>query len=236
MRVAVYSLTRDRLEYTKYCFESLAAKAGYPYDHFVIDNGSEDGTAVWLKDNSKFFKHLILSDSNLGISAGSNLLLQNIVQRNVYDLVVKFDNDCEVVSENILGQMVEIFSEVGRFSPRYALSPRVAGIINQPYRVRFTQLAGRRVGLTGVIGGLFCVIPISVAVHYKYPESLPLAWGQDDHFCKWFKSQGGEVGYVEGLIVNHYETTDGQCRRYPEYFKRKWKEEGRSETNEALEK
>ena len=58
-----------------------------------------------------------------------------------------------------------------------------------------------------------------------YPETLPKAWGQDDHFCNWTKSKGCKVGYIEGLIVNHFETTDGQARRFPEYFERKFKEE-----------
>ncbi len=31
----------------------------------------------------------------------------------------------------------------------------------------------------------------------------------------------GSVGYVDGYEANHYETTDGQHARYPEYFARR---------------
>jgi glycosyltransferase involved in cell wall biosynthesis len=228
MKIALFTLTRDRLEYTQYCLHTLVEKAGHPYDHFVIDNGSVDGTVEWLSAHQSNFRAVHLLPKNIGISRGSNLALTEIFKTDDYDLVVKMDNDCEVVSENILGQMVEIYSDVKEFSSQYVLSPRAEGIVNQPHRGRFTQIGGRRIGLTAIIGGLFCVIPGWVAKKYRYPEDLPVAWGQDDAFCKWFKGQGGEVGYVEGLIVNHYETTNGQAERYPDYFKRKWDEEKRS--------
>jgi GT2 family glycosyltransferase len=48
VRIAVVTLTRDRLEYTKHCFETLRVNAGCDYDHFVLDQGSGDGTAEWL--------------------------------------------------------------------------------------------------------------------------------------------------------------------------------------------
>ena len=227
MKVAVYTLTRDRLKYTQHCFETLQKRAGCAYDHFVLDNGSADGTQDWLRRNVGLFKHIHLLNENVGISAGSNRAIEMIQHSDAYDLIIKMDNDCEVISENMIGQMVEIFSDVQKFSARFVLSPRVEGIVNQPTRARYTTLGGRRVGITGIVGGLFLVASVAVLCTYRYDENLPLAWGQDDMFCKWFKSQGGEVGYVEGLVVNHFETTGGQAERYPDYFKRKWAEEKR---------
>ncbi len=227
MRIAVYTLTRDRLEYTKHCFASLQAKAGVDFDHFVLDNGSQDGTPDWVVRYYHPYWHHML-DNNVGISQGANLVLNAILSHpQNYDLIVKMDNDCECISDNLLGQMVEIFSDVEKHNlgPRFVLSPRVEGIVNQPKRVRYTMLAGRRIGLTSTIGGLFHVVPCAVYASYRYPLELPLAWGQDDHFCQWVRQHGAEVGYVEGLVVNHYETTHGQAARYPEYFERKWKEE-----------
>ena len=50
-KIAVYTLTRDRIEYTKECFAMLESKAGIEYDHYIVDNGSQDGTVEWLKEN-----------------------------------------------------------------------------------------------------------------------------------------------------------------------------------------
>ena len=225
MKVAVYSLTRDRLDYTKHCFQTLKEKAGMEYDHFIIDNGSEDGTQEWLKTQN--FKQVIFNKENVGISKASNQALEEILKGD-YDLIIKFDNDCEVVSENIIGQITEIYQDIKKFDSKYVLSPRVEGINHQPARGHYTQLAERRIGITGVVGGLFHIVPRSVYRDYRYAENLPKAKGQDETFCEWARHNGCEVGYIEGLVVNHYEGTDNQAKRYPDYFKRKWNEEAQN--------
>lgn len=226
MKVAIYTLTRDRLDYTKHCFKVLKEKAWYPYDHFIIDNGSTDGTSDWLVENKKDFANITLLKENIGISKASNMALKQILPGG-YDLIIKMDNDCEIVSDNIVGQVVEIFSDAKKkkFNNKFVLSPRVEGINNQPKRQGGTQLAGRTIGYTSIVGGLFHIVQSEVYSKYSYPVDLPLGWGQDDDFCAWFKQNGGFVGYIEGLVVNHYETTSGQAAKYPEYFERKWKEE-----------
>jgi len=227
MKVAIYTLTRDRLEYTKHSFKTLKEKSWYDYDHFIIDNGSTDGTQQWLKLHESEFKKVILLPENVGISKGSNMALDIIFETDKYDLIVKMDNDCEVVSDNIIGQLCQIFEDSfsKSFGNQFVLSPRVEGISKQPKRDGGTQLAGRTIGFTSIVGGLFHVVPSIVYSKYRYPEHLPKAWGQDDHFCHWAKKNGCKVGYVEGLVVNHFETTDGQAKRFPEYFERKFKEE-----------
>lgn len=53
-KVAVFSLTYDRLAYTKECFDSMYKTAGYPIDvHVIVDNGSKDGTIEWVKEYCK---------------------------------------------------------------------------------------------------------------------------------------------------------------------------------------
>ena len=224
MKIAIYTLTRDRLDYTKASFESLAKNAGCGYDHFVIDNGSEDGTVEWLMENKHKFKLVLSNVDNKGISKASNQALDWIFNDD-YDLIIKMDNDCLVVSENILGQVAEIYEDIPEHAAKHILSPYVKGINNQPMRARYIQYAGRRIGLTGIVGGLFHIVPVGIYKDYRYPEKLPKAWGQDDHFCNHIKSIGCETGYIEGLIVEHMDTTDGQAKKYPEYFVRKAKEE-----------
>jgi len=135
MRIAVYTLTRDRLEYTKHCFETLMANAGLPYDHFVVDNGSTDGTPQWLRENESSFKHITLLPENIGISKASNLMLDEIMKGG-YDLIIKMDNDCEVLSDNILRDVVEIYWQILNPRDQMILSPRVMGINKQPHRVK----------------------------------------------------------------------------------------------------
>ncbi len=227
MNVAIYSLTRDRLEFTQHCFRTLWDKAGYPLDHYVLDNGSEDGSPAWLREQREAGRihELVELPRNVGVSIGSNAMLGMIAQLGRYDLVGKVDNDCEVLTDGILEKLVACFRDQRRFAEKMALSPRVSGIINQPARIRRMGRGGFIVGVTGMIGGLFHLVPWEVYREWRYPEDLPLASGQDDAFCGWLTGHGVAVGYVEDLVVRHYLGTDAQALRYPEYFKRKWIEE-----------
>jgi GT2 family glycosyltransferase len=227
MKVAVYSLCRDRVDYTKACFTSLQTKAGIDFHHLIIDNGSTDATVEWLQNEyCKKYTNCVLVTSpvNVGISKASNIALDILCSAN-YDLICKCDNDCFIQSENILEQISEIYENLKQFHPKFVLSPKVEGIVNQPTRGAYTMLSRRRIGLTAIVGGLFHCVPTDVYRQYRYPEHLPLAHGQDDDFCNWVIKNGGQIGYIEGLVVEHYEGTHNQALRYPEYFKRKHEEE-----------
>lgn len=231
MNIAIYTLTRDRLQYTKDCFAALREKAGHPYDHYVFDNGSEDGTQDWLLENRKaMFKTLAFGGGNLGISIASNTILKHSILplSKSYDLIIKMDNDCMIQSPGILAEFARIYTEC-KEAERWVLSPRVEGINKQPRRVRQHTLADHEIGVTPIVGGLFHVVPAPIYRKFMaaggYDETLPKAWGQDDQFCDWLARNGYAKGYVDDLVVEHYETTTGQAKRWPAYFERKWKEE-----------
>lgn len=225
LKIAIYTLTRDRLEYTKECFTRLKEVAGMPFDHFVIDNGSVDGTVEWLK--YEYMPHCLkINEENVGISKGSNQALSLIFGDGGYDLIIKMDNDCYIETENILRIVSEMYeSSSSAFQAYHILSPHVHGIINQPTRGSHHDFGKHWIGETAIVGGLFHIVPAIVYQRYRYDENLPKAKGQDDYFCKWVKANGGVVGYIEDVFVEHRDGTEGQAKKYPEYFERKWKEE-----------
>jgi len=225
LKIAMYSLTRDRLEYTKKCFEILWGKAGIEFDHYIIDNGSDDGTQDWLHANSHHFKQIVFNDKNYGISIASNQALASIFTNHSYDYVVKFDNDCEIVTPNCLKLAIDAMEEVKILKHKFVASPIVNGIHNQPKQVGNVKTTNFTFWRVGIIGGLFHIVPGLLYSKWKYPTNLPKAWGQDDRFCEWAFKNGYRFGYIEELVVNHYETTGGQAKRFPEYFIRKRKEE-----------
>jgi glycosyltransferase involved in cell wall biosynthesis len=226
MKIAIFSLTRDRLLYTQQCFKSLRQNAGMPFDHYVFDNGSEDGTVEWLSNEYRESRSrwwIMSGGFNQGISKASNHCLREILQGD-YDLILKADNDAFIRTPNIIPQICDVMADAGN---NYILSPRVEGINRQPRRYQNTTLAGHPIGLTPIVGGLFHVVPAAVYRAYMeqggYPETLPLAKGQDDHLCHWFITQrGGRCGYIEDLVVEHHRGTDQQAKDYPDYFRRKW--------------
>ena len=222
MRIAIFTLTRDRLFYTRHCFNSLRQKAGHPYDHYVVDNGSQDGTADWLNENKGDFKKITLHKENLGIAIAINRALNIIAsRRNHYDLIIKIDNDCEVVSDDILIHLTDAFESLGAGS-KCLLSPRVEGIgqSGQPKRIEHREVGKWTLGVTGHIGGIFLAAPARVYRRFHAPENLPLAKGFDNSICRWMRKRRGLIGYIEELVVNHFETTAGQMKRFPDYFER----------------
>lgn len=116
MNIAIYTLTRDRLQYTKDCFDHLSMERwATDFAHFIFDNGSEDGTATWLERyarnrrldsaTSRLVNHTNIHAHpiNEGISVGSNACLNAIFDHEKesgekYDLIVKMDNDCMIKS------------------------------------------------------------------------------------------------------------------------------------------
>lgn len=214
MKVAVLTLTRDRLEYTKHCFARLYEFAGCEFDHYVLDQGSVDGTWQWLMNCRFAFAHLSLLRENIGISRGVNQLLDRTARKG-YDVIVKFDNDCELTQPDTLRDVAALTLEGNAI-----LSPLIRGLNRPPASVGEFVIGQRPIMDIPQIGGIFLAAPAAMYEEYRYPDDGPI-WGMDDaHVCRWFRLKGGRCGYVMGLEANHYETTSGQHLRYPQYFER----------------
>jgi GT2 family glycosyltransferase len=222
MRVAVLTLTRDRLDYSRHCFAKLEEFAGCSYDHYVLDQGSTDGTAEWIWDEWLMAPDLVTPNlryvdrqfGNLGIARGMNALLEKVNER-VYDVIVKFDNDCEITQPNTLRDVARLALEGGAL-----LSPRILGLNNPPQATRELRIGNETILDIPQIGGIFLAAPAWVYDEFSYSEDIP-TWGGDDvEICAWFRQQGGTCGYVKRLEAWHYEGTSGQHARYPDYFAR----------------
>jgi len=215
MNIAVLTLTRDRLGYTQHCFAKLREFAGCDYDHYVLDQGSTDGTREWLEDEHEPAV-LVAKETNVGISTGMNELLRYVVDLpDPYDVIVKLDNDCELTQPNTLRDVAQLALDGGCI-----LSPRILGLNNPPAITGELRIGEETILDVPQIGGIFMAVPAWVYDEFRYSM-----WGHDDvELCAWFRQHGGTCGYVKRLEAWHYETTDGQNERYPDYLARKVEE------------
>ena len=127
-RVAVFSLTYDRLSETTVSFGSLQNTANYPFTHIVVDNGSSDGTVNWLKEYSKDKDvQLIINADNKGISVASNQAVDWAMDQK-YDIIVKVDNDAIFKTKGWLNKMVRIW----KGNRKLALSCYISGLEDNP--------------------------------------------------------------------------------------------------------
>lgn len=224
--IAIITLTRDRLDYTKKCFKLLQEKAGFSFKHIVIDNGSQDGTARWLNDNykEKAYRILYLA-KNIGIANAMNIAFEIIKQIKDVDFILKLDNDCEILSDNLLMELIEAYDELG--SRKVLLSPYVKGIVHQMKRVNIFKKGKYEYGVVGHIGGICMFMPKCFLndIRWRIKTKLPYAKGVDSYLSQKATEKGYALYYIENLFVNHVDTTDGQAKKYPEYFQRKRIEE-----------
>lgn len=216
LAIAVLTLTRDRLAYTQACFQSFHDYAGIEFDHYVLDQASEDGTQHWLEH--EYDPHtLALSPDNIGICKGLNVLIAEADLADDYDVIVKMDNDLQLTQPNTLRDVCTLVDEGGCI-----LSPRIMGLRNPPRPFRELAIGDETILDVPQIGSIFMAVPAWVYGEFHYDETKMIY--DDVDICAWWRGRGGTCGYVKRLEAWHYETTDGQHERYPEYFARRIRE------------
>lgn len=220
-RVAVFTLTYDRIEYTQSCFEQMRKTAGYDYDHYVIDNGSTDGTFEYLdkSETSGEIKQVHAYTDNQGISRGSNQAIETILSKE-YDIIIKVDNDCHFENKGWLEAMINVWKS----NHRIALSCYVQGLKDNPggapryYRGR---IAGETIGMTHHLGGICHFVDAKAYKNFRWDEDSYLHGMQDVEFSQYLEKNGYQMGYLENWFCTHIDGTDGQHKKYPEYFERR---------------
>ena len=136
-----------------------------------------------------------------------------------YDVIVKFDNDCELVTPNTLRDVCQAALDTGWF-----LSPVISGIGSKMVGYGEKNVSGYSIEEKQQIPGCFMAIPADWFEKFRYSESNP-TWGKDDaQICHDARRNRRHCGYLLGYEANHYETTEGQEARYPEYFAQKYAE------------
>lgn len=168
-------------------------------------------------------------NENIGISRGLNILLTWAAIDDNYDVYVKVDNDCEVVTPGAIKAAAETALATG-----WIVSPTVEGLRNQVPTIRYHrhEKSPHVLRETALVGGLCMAIPAAVLsgnnsyTRWRFDDDAPV-WGTDDTgLCAHHRANGGHTGYLAAYTVNHYRTTDGQHEDFPSYFLRRMLEGG----------
>lgn len=228
LKVAIYTMTMNRLEYTKKMRESiLFTRAGCQVDWFVIDQGSKDGTQEWLKtitrdssDGTKF--RYKLYEKNVGIAKGWNNCIEFIKSEGEYDIVIKIDNDAEMMTDGWLKAMVDLFER----NRTIILSPYVEGLEGAPGGVLrqrqsgaspYLQINDYVLGLVSYLGGICYATPIKLFDGWTFDEKFD---GNKDYLLSQYAlSKKFSLFYMEEYRVWHIDGSKGQKEKFPEYFK-----------------
>lgn len=222
-RIAIFTLTKDRLEYTKKSFSSMRKTAGLKFDHYIYDNGSTDGTVQWLKEYQKANEgvHVEFSPDNKGISIASNNLLDEMQEK--YDIIMKSDNDAFYETEGWLKTMVKIWKS----NHMLALSCYVSGLRDNPggsERLGQAMICNELVGVVRHLGGICHFVDARAYRNFRWDENSTLHGFQDMEMSKYLRESGYQQMYLENFYVSHGNGTSEQEKEYPEYFEKRRKE------------
>lgn len=235
-KVAIFMLTKDRLEYTKRTIKSLKSSTKYPFSLYVFDNGSADDTKLYLetlRDREELY-WLHLSDDNKGISEASNQCLDqmakgniervapNDFQHNQYDIIIKLDNDVEFLTKNWLEDFVDLWKR----NRKLYLGPYPEGLVDHPggsLRAGHATIGDEYVEITMHISGLCAFIDAKAYDVFRWSDKF-LHGQQDSEASQAFVKQGYMPCIVPRHRIQHMNTRVGQEKDYPDYFKKRIKE------------
>jgi GT2 family glycosyltransferase len=164
--VSIVILTWNQLPFTKECLASIERHTPEPHEVILVDNGSSDGTAPWLRDlvrgRENYF--LIENSENRGFSKGCNQGIEAAQGTHILLL-----NNDTVVAPNWLSGLMECLhsaADVGIVGP---MTNSISGIQMVPavgyadttalddYAVDFRRkYRGRRIPLRRIVG--FCML------------------------------------------------------------------------------
>lgn len=212
-RPAVWSLTKNRLYDVQRSFASLWECAGIPFDHYVLDQGSTDGTAEWLTDQAapgprQRIAYLRLEPDNVGISRGSNHLLDVLLPGGIHSWICKMDSDIILQTPLIFERLAQ------RWLPKHVLSPHILGLVDHPGGApRTAREPLRRLGYAKHLGGAFNFAPIDAWTDFgRWNVPAPAHGFQDAEFSTRLRDKGWKLAYVEDILARHLRNVDPATR------------------------
>lgn len=216
-KVAVYTITRDRLQATKKSFKALRLKAGIPFDHFVVDNGSVDGTQEWLQKHDDRFARLYMSQQNLGQNIAANIMLDYIMDDD-YEWVVRWDNDIIPHSRNFLKKLVEAAETVKDMGALWVMSPKILKLKFPPPVIATGEDIGQRYEVVRMLGGACRLHHRSFFDGWRFNKFGALGFGEANEVAdRVTKLQSCTVRLPE-IKVEHWLGEDGQIEAMPDEF------------------
>jgi GT2 family glycosyltransferase len=192
MNISVVVVTWNGLHLLQPCVAALETQT-VPFELVVVDNGSVDGTADWIRHNAPYAKLIAVTD-NLGFAAGNNVG----IRQSTGDAVVLINNDTlpsplflESVTQP-LGESADIgavggvlvFAHRPDLIASAGIVPGMDGVhLDRDATLPVSALPQQPVEIFGASGGAVCFrraalddVGLFDAGYGSYLEDADLAW------------------------------------------------------------
>lgn len=200
-------LTYGALDATRRCVRSLHATTPAPFDLYVVDNGSTDGTREWLAAQTQPWLRHRNNEQNRGVPGGRNDLLDFVLpQAAPTDWIVFVDNDLEFEA----GWLEPFLAAMRAFPDARVLGKVGHFIVVDGERRHLCPAPGDPQHVDVVSGGFACFVRADAARAIgRFDEELGLFWHEDDDWCVRALQLGFDVVAVPAAAIVHHEHASG---------------------------
>ena len=202
MKILAVIVTYRAMPWIDRCLASLCA-SGHSADIMVIDNGSDDGTADYIREH---FPEVTLREpgSNLGFGKANNIGMRYALEGG-YDAVYLMNQDAWVEKDTfgILAEASAAHPEFGILSP---MQMSAGGAYDSSF-------ARRVLARMSPEAGDVCPVPAVMAAHWLVTrgclETVGLFapifpfYGEDDNYCQRTAYHGFGIGVVSRAKAVH---------------------------------
>lgn len=226
--IAVYCITRDRLDYTKKSFKLLRRMAGMPFDLYVFDNGSSLEMRNWLMDQevAGHIHYLELSNENLGQNLAANELLDEIACKEAghYDWIMRWDNDAIPRTRDFMRKLV---SRANKLREALAKEGNFKGCIVAPKITKLKHpqeafMEGNDIGfdyeVVRILGGICRLHPARWLLGLRFDRFAALGFGEANEVARRALEDNIPKIRIPEIEVEHSGGEDRQMEELPEEF------------------
>lgn len=200
-------LTHGALAATRRCVASLRAHTRTPFQLFVVDNASTDGTVEWLRERREPWLHHRCNAHNRGVPGGRNDLLDFVLPHACdTDWIVFIDNDLEFGAD-----WFAPFAKAIDSHPDARLFGKVGHFLTVGESGRTLYPAPVDTSPVDVLsGGFACFTRVDAARAIgRFDERLGRFWHEDDDWCVRALQCGFDVIAVPESDITHHEHGSG---------------------------
>ncbi len=199
MKVSIIIPVLNQLEFTKLCLESIAKNTPKgEYETIVVDNGSTDKTAAYLK---KMKVRYIRNKTNLGVAKAWN----QGIKASKYDFVCIINNDL-VLSKGWLEALVDFYAskpDAGVVSP--GTREGVLDYDFDSYAFDYTR-AMARVYEKEIFGWCMLIKKDRFEKAGMFDETFKIGVGEDRDFYRRLKEKGFNSYITGSSFVHHFRS------------------------------
>lgn len=217
-KVEIITRAFNRLEYTVKCVREIDEMAGMDdYAHIIINQNSTDGTKQWLDSllQEGYYKLKIKHNKvNTGDAGGMKDGFDLIDEDCKY--IMQFDNDCVPITHDFLRILVETMDNDVSIG---AIMMKRENVINVIQADNVRSIGGFMFG--DITKGTCCMIMRreTIQTYDWWRKGEKIGWGH--RITERMKNDGYKVLKALDLRVEHVDGSEGQTKKYPNYFKKK---------------